>query len=521
MTKSKWYCFMEKAIAWIALIVTGLLFVSGFLSTAYTLDMTFQVVLFRWDNLIVSILVLLLILVAGGIFFRPVQKSSFRKKVLLYLTLLCYFGAGVFLAVFGRTVPAADAMTVYQIGESLAAGNLAVIHPTDSYLSYYPHQLGLSSFFAVCLYFIKWIPISIEGFHFIKIIYTFCICISLYFSYKIVDGIWKKDEITSIYLLLSLGNFPMIIYSSFVYGEVPGYCAFVIGAYFMMKSVQEDKASFRNFLISLLFLTLAVWLRKNMLIMIIGVVIVCIGLFLRTNQKKWLAYGALYLSFSVLFPAACESMYEQMAGRELNSGVTSLSYFAMGMQEGSRGPGWYNGFNIETYKDSHMDTKLTNDISKEVIQERAEVFAQNPVYALKFYAGKYLSQWTDGTYACRQAVLAEYGGRMPLIQEIYAGKYSPLFIEYCNQLQNLIYFGAFVWSMVMLKKVRSGDGKYLEIYLGMIIVVGGLLFHMMWEANGRYILLFGQILYFYAAVGWYRFGNMLYGKYAKRKGMHA
>ncbi len=521
MIKGKLYRLMELGIGWLGLVLTGVLFLSGFLGTAYVMDMDSQKVLFRWDNVLINLLMVFLVIAVVILSFRVVKKGTIRKKVLLYGALIWYFVAGVFLAIFGRTVPAADAMSVYQIAESLSVGDLSVIDPAASYLSYYPHQLGLSTFLAICLFFIKWIPIGIEGFHFIKIIYTVFICIILYFSYKIVDGIWKNDDITCIYLLLSICNFPMIIYSSFVYGEVPGYCAFVIGIYYFMKLVQQEKTSLCSFLLSLFFITMSVWLRKNMMIMLIGVVIICIGLFCHTNKKRWIVYGALYLSMSLLVPRMGQTLYEYAAGRELRDGVTSFSYFAMGMQEASRGPGWYNGFNFLTYQENGMDAELTNQISKKAIAERMTEFSQEPLYAMEFYGKKYLSQWTDGTYACRQAVLADYGGRMPFIREVYAGKYSPYFIGFCNQLQNMIYFGAFVWSIVMFKRVRTGNGNCLPKYLGMVIVLGGLLFHMMWEANGRYILLYGQILYFYAASGLYTFGKMLCSKYADWKGKHA
>ena len=54
----------------------------------------------------------------------------------------------------------------------------------------------------------------------------------------------------------------------------------------------------------------------------------------------------------------------------------------------------------------------------------------------------------------------------------------------------------------MLKKCEWG----VMYYLGIITVIGGFLFHMMWEANSRYIFPYAMLLIPYAAFG---FGNIL------------
>ena len=99
------------------------------------------------------------------------------------------------------------------------------------------------------------------------------------------------------------------------------------------------------------------------------------------------------------------------------------------MQEASRGCGWYNGFNIDTYDAAGMDSALANEISRQAVLERLAYFREHPGYAVDFYARKHLSQWADGTYASRQATLAAYGGRSGFFQEVYDGSLSSAYIE--------------------------------------------------------------------------------------------
>ena len=104
----------------------------------------------------------------------------------------------------------------------------------------------------------------------------------------------------------------------------------------------------------------------------------------------------------------------------------------------------------------------------------------------------------DGTYASRQATLATLGERHPLLTELYAGAYSSLYISFCNHYQNILYLGCFIFFFICTIKKRPEE---LYPFLGVIAAFGGFLFHMIWEANSRYIFLYGLLLIPYAANG--------------------
>ncbi len=217
-------------------------------------------------------------------------------------------------------------------------------------------------------------------------------------------------------------------------------------------------------------------------------------------------YGLLCALCCFCILPLTQAGYESKAGNTLSSGVPAMSYFAMGMQESSRGNGWYNGFNFNTYQENDMDTERTVQKSKEAIAERLAYFKENPGYAADFYLHKHLSQWADGTYACRQATLATFGGRHPFFDSLYGGKYSSYVISYCNVYQNVLYLGALLFCCLGLfpkfqAKKTDACAFGLTTYLGFIGVIGGFLFHIIWEANSRYIFPYGLLLLPYAAMG--------------------
>lgn len=517
----KLYRFSHNFIQFAALGLTGLLWLSAFLWTCYAQNMTTQEVLTRWD---VPVYGLLFLIFSLGIFYLITKWMSDcaarLKSLFLFLVLLWILSLGGLLILFGRTAPAADAWSVYSAAVALADSDTSVIHPTLSYLSYYPQQIGLVAFFELCVRIWKLFGIPLEAYHFIKCLYIIFTCVIVYFQYKTVHLLWENDIADIAYLLLAGCNFPLIMYSSFVYGEVPSFTALSVGLYFFIGLIKKQGKASLCTTASLLAFTLSVLLRKNSLILIIAIIIVVWLEALEQKRKLLLVYGlaCMILALNILpFTRFC---YEKRAGNHLQSGVPAMSYFAMGMQESSRGNGWYNGFNFNTYEESGMDTEVTVQISKAYIRERMTYFKEHPGYAVSFYFNKYLSQWADGTYASRQATLATLGERHPLVKELYDGSYSPFYIAYCNGYQNLLYLSVFLYFLIGFHKKNSHK---LYPYVGFIGVLGGFLFHMIWEANARYIFLYSLLLLPYGAQGLSLFfeaisnNTSVPGKYRKNK----
>lgn len=512
---NKLYNFSLRSVRIMTLILTLFLFVCGFLFTCYAEDMTTQQVLTRIDNPFMHLI--------GGTLFGAMlltasvyiaRKSAHHKQILLYVTLGWILLSGCILIVFSKTVPAADAMSVYAAAEALAGGDTSVIHPTDSYLSYYPQQVGLMLLLELLFHLWNIFNISMPAYHFIKGIYVILLCIAVLFQYKTIHLIWENGTTDCIYLLLAGTNFPMIMYSSFVYGEIPSFTAFSIGMYYLyalFRSTADNRSTLRYGLLSLLFLTLSVMLRKNAMILIVAVVIVLLLEWLHSKRHSLLLLAMLCTLSAMTILPLVQNTYELRAGNSLKTGVPPMSYFAMGMQEADRGNGWYNGFNINTYQNNDMDTELTNRASEQAIRERLTYFRQNPGYAVQFYWYKHLSQWTDGTYASRQATLATFGGRHELFNRLYDGDFSGYYIGFYNIYQNVLYLGVLFFCLIQSfgqyltafrhKKETATLSQHLPVYIGLIGVIGGFLFHIIWEANSRYIFIYGLLLMPYTAQG--------------------
>ena len=567
----------------LTLLLSMLLFAGSFLTTCYADNMETQQVLLRPDNPLWNLLELagFGLLFCGCLYLYEKIGEKFRRGLLVF-TLTFVFGLGVLLILFGRTVPAADALSVYNAAAEWILGNTDIIHPTVSYLSYYPQQIGLMAFLELLLRIWNLTGLSVPAWHFIKLVYVCLLCGAVWFQYLSLQYLWPENykKISCCYLVLVCCNLPMIMYSSFVYGEIPSFAALSVGCYLLLRllgsvspggsyrdnvspggsspdSSYRDNVSrndapsvtaydyvprmLRQILFtgfgSILFLTLSVMLRKNSLIPVIAVLLVLLFEALRPGRNGKMRLGLLIMAVclavtSVGILPLVQKCYEKKAGNTLSSGVTAMSYLAMGMQEASRGCGWYNGFNIDTYDTAGMDTAIANEISRLAIDERLAYFRKHPGYTANFYLHKHLSQWADGTYASRQATLATYGGRSAFFKEVYEGSLSGGYIEWCNAWQNVLYLGVMVFCIDSLKKRRKSKvaghmtdqmsghtaectadqmadqtagctADRLYIYVGLIAVLGGFLFHTFWEANSRYIFSYSLLLMPYCGAGVY------------------
>lgn len=503
---TKLYSFSCKFIQFFSLLLTFLLFTGAFLCTSYSENMETQLVLFRWDNPLLSLTgIAVFLLLFSGILRLLFKWSASPVKILRVLTLIWCICLGGILIVFGRTVPAADALSVYSIAETLAEGDTSVIHPTASYLSYYPQQIGLTAFFELLIRIWRRLPFAVPAYHFIKCVYVGLLCVIVCFQERIVHLLWKSEKTDCIYLLLIGANLPFLMYSSFVYGEIPSFAAASAGFYSLLKLLDHDSVSGKKFFyaaFTAVGLSLSVMLRKNNLILLIAALIVILLEWLKLKRRGVLMLGLLCTICCLSILPLVQKGYELRSGSRLSSGVTAASYLAMGMQESLRGNGWYNGFNFTTYQESGLDTDLANERSRQAISERLQYFKKHPGYTASFYLYKHLSQWADGTYAGRQATLATYGGRSGFFISLYEGAYSRYFISYCNVYQNILYLGALVCFFLLWRDWRKKRSvPTLHLYLNFIAVVGGFLFHTLWEANSRYIFLYSLLLLPYTAKG--------------------
>ena len=499
--------FVFGFIVWLGILFTGFLFISSLLYDSYSTDMETQIVLYRRDNPLWTVFVVAVVVILTVV--CTVMSKKWGEKALkwhLTLTVLWVFVLGCLGIFFFRTVPAADAMSVYAMAESLSQGDLSFIHPTQSYLAYYPHQIGLVVFFAPFIYVFNLLKTGVPAYFFLELINVFFACVTVVFQYETVERLapHKSTLFGHIYLILIGLFFPFIAYTSFVYGEIPSVMFMSMALYFSLRLKERlDKSEGKTVSTACLMTLCAVasvFVRKNSLIFIIALSAVLFVDFICRRKAVVLVSLVLAVLLSVFGQGLLLKVFENAKGVKFPSGVTPLSYVAMSMKSDTRAKGWYDGYNFETYRLSGMDKNATDAASKAVIKERLEFFKANKGEMYSFYKEKYLSQWADGTYASRQAILASLG-RREYVWPYFNGPEAFPYINFCNGFQSLFYAGLLLFCIFGVAEIKKESANIVR-YIGIIALFGTFLFHILWEANSRYSFPMVAIAITCAAAGW-------------------
>lgn len=177
-----------------------------------------------------------------------------------------------------------------------------------------------------------------------------------------------------------------------------------------------------------------------------------------------------------------------------------LARLTMGMQDGPRGAGWYNGY-IEQFFPASVSAQQEHDIALADLTARLEQMGNNPMQTLKFFAQKALSQWIEPTYgtllygnACEQAGPFAQAAQAVFSEESALRMALEASMKAWQQALYLL-SAVGVWRIW-----RDGRRSAASLILP-VTVLGGFLYHMLFEAKSQYIYTYAVYLLPLAAQG--------------------
>ena len=134
--------------------------------------------------------------------------------------------------------------------------------------------------------------------------------------------------------------------------------------------------------------------------------------------------------------------------------------------------------------------EITDQISKEYIGERLQEFADEPLECLKFYYYKIISQWNEVTYEENRTRELS-----PVAENLYFGKLHTVAEAIMNLYQLLLFAGTLFFAWGLRKK------EDISKVILLLCVLGGFLFHILWEGKSQYIITYFPLLLPCAAFG--------------------
>ncbi len=494
MKKTFFEEFASKGIAWLMFLVMAFLTLISMIFRSY-IDGTYQeIIYYRKDNILLAVffLALMAVLVRLGI-----QKGLFVKmpeKTLLGILLLYTALVSGVWAYASHSYPVADQKSVLECVEGLIHGNYECM-TYKGYLQYNRHQVGITAFYEIFTRIFTGGKVNYQAIYGLN---TLMITGIFWELYRITKKLTDKKEIIMIELFLSFGMFQLMFYSTFIYGLIPGLFFALAGILFLFRLLKNGH--WYDGILMALFLAIAVVLKSNYLIFVIAVGIILLGKTISEKKPVYLLFVLLILVGFTGLNGTAQKTYEVRTGMEFGDTIPNSAYLAMGMQESAMAPGWFNGYNHVTYRNNGYDAQATDRIAKAYIAERVGEFAENPLDCLKFYYYKIVSQWNEVTYESFWISHNENNHTQELsgiVKDLYNGKLHLLMEAVMNLYQLLLFAG----TLGMAWKMRKN--KDLSKVILLLCILGGFLFHILWEGKSQYIISYFPLMLPCGAIGIY------------------
>lgn len=493
----------SKGIAWIMVIVMTFLTVNSFLFRSY-IDVTYQeIIYYRTDNWLLALLftMAILFLVCWGL------KKDFLRKIPerpLLLTLLVYVAVISSLWAYAtHSIPTADQKSVLDCAEGLIHGNYECMTP-KGYLQYNRHQVGLTAFYELFSRTFTGGNVNYQAI----CAFNVCMIVGIFYElYLITKALTERKEVIILELILSFGMFQLMMYSTFAYGLIPGLFFSLAGIFHLLRLLKSK--CWKDGILMAFMLAIAVVLKSNYMIFVIAVGIILIGKAIAEKKGIYVLSVFLTLVIFLSINTAAQKTYESRTGMEFGDTIPNSAYLAMGMQDGAMAPGWFNGYNHVTYRLNDYDAEITDQISKQYIRERIGEFAKDPLECLKFYYYKIVSQWNEVTYECFWISTNAGNHSQELsktVQDLYTGKLHTAAESGMNLYQFLMFFG----TLITVWRLRKN--KDLSKVILILCILGGFLFHILWEGKSQYIISYFPLFLPCAAAGLYAAGVFLNSK---------
>ncbi len=335
------------------------------------------------------------------------------------------------------------------------------------------------------------------------------LCMPLLFwsGYKILRLTCPKVEVVWYYSLLFISYIPMFLYVAYVYGEISSTCFAMV---FMWQIIRYCKTGKKScYLWGTIAIVFACMMRMNSIIILVAAGIVLLFHAFRAFKPQALVW--LLVMFVAVFAVkdGIQAHYEKISGYEISDGIPPVSWVLMGLNDGPRGPGWYDGTNHDEFILHDYDTESTALDDKNKVMIRLGELWADKAYSIDFFRRKILTQWNapachsyfeTKAFTCVPEELPE------IVHRIYYEDESAI-NDFMDRYQFVLYF--YVAIAVFFAFFSKKEEHGLENRILMIAIVGGFLFHILWEVMGRYALPYVVFMIPVAAAGMGRMGEFL------------
>ena len=444
------------------------------------------------DNFIVHALIIAGVLLIGGKLYHEIDRFLNKLSGKRYLFLAAYAVIGILFIVFTQMYPIADQRELLYIVENMGKGDFSDFYP-GGYMDTNPHQKGILLY--VYLFYLIFGSRAFLAFQVVNVLWM---VLSIWVLGKIAKVLWEEkagEGLEEKVILTAMLFLPAFFFITYIYGNVPGNLLALVAIWLEIRFLKSG--SIWKMIVSVLCIGLAVILKMNCLIMGIGMLLYAVGA-LRRKKFMFKTVGfCLLLIIAVAYGnKAVDLGMEKGFGVPAAEGVPMNAFIAMGLQDNAMGPGWWNSYTWDTYRDSGYDSELTAQKANKQIKRQIEILTEDPISGVRFFIKKFASGWNNPTYQGLDILVGRDGKNPAFWNDLALTKRGIVLHTYMNLYQSLILAGCILYLWFYRKKLSEST------LLLPVIILGGCAFHMLWEMKSSYIMPYFFLMIPLAVIGY-------------------
>ena len=467
-----------------------------------------EIIIFEYDEVWLNFAFLVLFLALGAGIVWLVRRFGLLTKLtpsrLSWALGLWVMLAGSLWVVMSMSAPTHDSLIVTRAGVYAAMGEMKYIDA--EYFIRFPFQLGYVFWTEI---WARIFGLNEGSYLFMEFVNVLCLAAGEMALVRLTERLFGRREVTfAAALTLALFAQPMI-FCTFLYGTMPGFCFAAWAMLLFVRYLQTDR--WRYIIGAGLSLTISVSLKLNNMILLVAMVIILLLHLLRRLDWRRLASIALLCVMVLTLKNVGMWQYELRMNKDFGSGIPMLSWMAMGLNDAVAAPGWYSyQYTIGTFNDAGKDPDVAAERSMEEIKDRLSYFAENPSETKDFFKEKILSQWNEPTYQSiwNNQVRGQYMDKFGLAEYVCGkGEYQTKAVF---DLGIQFFFFGFAAAAVVLtvsqfRKKREGTmadrPDLCALWLIPLTILGGFLYHALFEGKSQYIITYMTYMVPYAVWG--------------------
>ena len=429
-------------------------------------------------NIALTLLVLAALLCCRALLERFARVRLDRILCLLWMAVALLWVVGIGLQ------QEVDCKDVVDAAKLFARGNYRPMR--DPYFSAYPYQLAVCLFLEAIIRLIPGVDINL----FMQVLNVLLSTCTMGLLSALAADAFEDGRARLCTQVMLMAFLPFLLFSTYVYGTVPMLFLVSLGLVCFVRYVRTRRAGYA--VVYVLAMGAGYAAKQNALIPMLAVLILSVLDTVQTRDVKMLVCALLALALGAGLSRFAVWQYELRSGMQLGAPISALARLVMGLQESATCAGWFNG-----YTAPFIDLSVTAGMQKEIasadLAVRLAELSADPGMALAFFRDKYLSQWLEPGYSTLwYGFRCEWLGRFNGVAALLYREDSPVrpVIEgYMNLFQQAMYAMAVVGAAASVK--RRDDVAALVLP---VTVIGGFLFHMLFEAKSQYIFVYAVYL---------------------------